>query len=111
MIAAIACLPERVSSEEQPTRIERRKDDRLGPQHPEIFRLDRHRKNVSRLTGTTIESRQLPADDDVWIERISNDVTVFLCRDRSPVAECDLAFIAAAFDSDRTTFLLPAVKP
>ena len=64
-----------------------------------------------RLTGVAIESRQLTADDNVWIERISNDVTIFLGRDRLPIAERDLAFIAPAFDSDRTAFLLSAVKP
>src|SRR6201982_509516 len=35
VIAAVACLPERVSSEEKQMRIERRKDDRLGAQNPE----------------------------------------------------------------------------
>ena len=111
MIATIARLPKRVPSEEEQMRIERRKDNRLGPQHPEIFRLHRHWKNVLRLTGATIESRQFAADDNVWIERIGNDVTIFLRRNRSPVAECDLAFVTAAFDSDRTAFLLTAVKP
>src|SRR5439155_7588009 len=36
---------------------------------------------------------------------------IFLGRDRLPIAERDFAFIAAAFDSDRTAFLLSAVKP
>src|SRR5207245_466023 len=48
---------------------------------------------------------------NVWIERIGSDVTIFLRRNRSPVAERDLAFAAATFDSDRTAFLLTAVKP
>jgi hypothetical protein len=64
-----------------------------------------------RLTGATIEPRQFAADDDVRIERIGNDVTIFLRRDRSPVAERNLAVVTAAFDSDRTAFLLTAVKP
>src|SRR5258705_939170 len=111
VIARITRLPKRFSSEEEQMRIERRKDNRLGPQHPEIFRLHRHWKNVLRLTGATIESRQFTADDNVWIERIGNDVTIFLGRDRPPVAERDLAFVAATFDSDGTAFLLTAVKP
>ena len=111
VVATIACLPKRVSGEEEQMRIERRKDNRLGPQHPEVFCLHRHRKYILRLTGAAIESRQLTADDNVWIERIGNDVTVFLGRDRFPIAERDLALIAAAFDSDRTAFLLSAVKP
>src|SRR5436190_7542509 len=111
VISTIACLPKRVSREEEQMRIERRKDNRLGPQHPEVFRLHRHRKYVLRLTGAAIESRQLPADDDVWNERISDDITIFLRRNRTPVAKRDLALIAAAFDSDGTAFLLSAVKP
>src|SRR5262249_38280625 len=81
------------------------------PEHAEVLRLHRHRKNVLRLTGPAIESRQFTADDDVWIKRISNDITIFLRRNGTPVAKRDLAFIAAAFDYDRTAFLLPAVKP
>src|SRR5437660_6944815 len=111
MVATIGCLPKRVSGEEEQVRIERRKDNRLGPQHPEVFCLHRHRKYILRLTGATIESRQLTANDNVWIERIGNDVTIFLGRDRLPIAERDLALIAAAFDSDRTAFLLAAVEP
>src|SRR6266516_1548167 len=111
VVATIACLPKRVSGEEEQMRIERRKDNRLGPQHSEVFCLHRHRKYILRLTGAAIESRQLTADDNVWIERIGNDVTIFLSRDRLPIAEGDLAFIAEAFDSDRPAFLLSAVKP
>src|SRR5205823_314677 len=111
VVATIACLPERVSSEEEQMRIERRKDNRLGPQHTEVFCLHRHGKYILRLAGAAIESRQPTANDSVWIDRIGNDVTVFLCGDRLPIAKRDLALIAAAFDSDRTAFLLAAVKP
>jgi len=52
------------------------------------------------LTGASIESRQLTANDNVRIERIGNDVTIFLCCDRLSIAERDLALIAAAFDPD-----------
>src|SRR4029077_1413252 len=110
VIATIARLPKRVSSKKKQMRIERRKDNWLGPQHPEIFRRYRYRKNVLRLTGATIEPRQFAADDNVWIERISNDITIFLRRNRSPVAKRNLALIAATFYSDRTAFLLTAVK-
>ena len=92
-------------------RIERRKHNRLGPYHPEIFCLHRHRKNILPLTGAAIESRQLTANDNLWIERIGNDVTIFLGGDRLPIAESDLAVVPATFDSNRTAFLLAAVKP
>src|SRR6476646_11868890 len=110
-VATIACLPKRGSREEEQMRVEGRKDYRLGPQHPEICCLHRHRKNILRLTGATIESCQLTADDNVRIERIGNDVTIFLGRNRLPIAERNRALIATAFDSDRTTFLLAAVMP
>src|SRR5215475_8017729 len=92
-------------------RIKQGKNNWLGPQHPETFGLHGHRKNVLRLTGATIEPRQFAADDDVWIERIGDDITIFLGRHRSPIAECDFAFVATASYSNRTAFLLTAVKP
>src|SRR4029077_3223943 len=67
VIATIACLPKRVSGEEEQMRIERRKDKRLGPQHPEVFCLHRHRKYILRLAGAAIESCQLTTNDNVWI--------------------------------------------
>src|SRR5260370_30534805 len=82
VVATIACLPKRVSGEEEQMRIERRKDNRLGPQHPEVFCLHRHRKYILRLTGAATESRQLTADDNVPIVWIGTDVTIFLGGDR-----------------------------
>src|SRR5215470_12540778 len=111
MIAAIARLPERVSCEKKQMRIERRKNNRLGSYHSKIFRRHGYRKNVLCLTCATIESCQFTADDDVWIERIGNDVTIFLRCNRSPIAERDFAVVATAFDSDRPAFLLTTVKP
>src|SRR5438045_2672530 len=111
VIAAITRSPERVAGEKQEFRIFRRKNYWFGPQHPEIFRFHRYRENVLRLTGASIEPRQFPANDDVRIERIGDDVTVLLSRDWLPVAERDLAFLTAALGSNRAAFLLPAVKP
>src|ERR1700719_1066715 len=82
----------------------------LGPQHPKIFRLHRHGQNVLRLIGSPIESRQFAADHYVRIEWVGDDVTVFLRRDRLPIAEGNLAFISPALNSNRTAFLLSAVK-
>src|SRR5207302_6987373 len=80
------------------------------PQRSEIVRLHRDRQNALRLTGPAIEPRQLPAVNDVRIDRIGDDITIFFSRDRLPVPKGDLAFIAATFDTDRAAFLLPAVK-
>src|SRR5204862_708882 len=87
VLATFACLPKRVSGEEEQVRIEPGKDNRLGPQHPEVVCLHRHRKYILRLTGAAIEPRQLTADDNAWIEWIGNHVTVLLGGNRFPVAE------------------------
>src|SRR4030095_15525045 len=107
----IARLPKRVSSEKKQMGVERGKDNRLGPYHPEIFRLHRHRKNVLRLTSATIEPRQFASNNDVRIERIGNDITIFLGRHRLPIAERNFPFVATAFNSNRTALLLTAIKP
>src|ERR1051325_11719696 len=106
VIAPVARFPERVAGEKQQMWIFRREDYRFSPQRAEIFRLNRHRKNVLRLPSPAIEPRQLSADDDVWIERVRNDIAVFFSCDRLPIPERNLARIAATFDSDRATFLL-----
>src|ERR1700726_4521711 len=88
-----------------------RKNYRLGPQRPKILRRHRYRKYVLCLTSAAVEPRQFSADNNVRIERIGDDITIFLGRDRLPIAKRDLTRVAAAFDSDRTAFLLSAVKP
>src|SRR5262245_66340177 len=90
VITSISCLPQRVAGEEQQTRIEWRKDDRLGPQHPEIFCLHRHWKYVLGLTCAAIESRQFAANDDVRMEGISDDRTKFVGRNGVAVATRDV---------------------
>src|SRR5947208_14970157 len=70
VLATIACLPKRVSGEEEQVRIEPRKDNRLGPQHPEVSCLHRHRKYILRLTGAAIESGWRTADGTGSTERL-----------------------------------------
>src|SRR4029079_12578761 len=83
----------------------------FGAYHPETFCLHRHRKYILPLSGASIEPRQLAANDDVRVERIGNDLTIFFCCDGLPIAKRDLAFITAALNSHGTAFLLSAVKP
>ena len=49
--------------------------------------------------GAPIVTRELAAIDDVRIERIRNDVTIFFSADRMPFAESYLAVVAAAGDA------------
>src|SRR5207248_8904479 len=106
---AVARLPKRVSRKEKQMRIDRRKDHRLGADHSKIGRTQWHWKNLLCLTGASIVTRQLAAIDHLGIERIGDNVAIFLGRDRVPIAEGDRAIIAAAGDSDRTALLLATV--
>ena len=63
-----------------------------------------------RLTSATIEPRQFASNNDVRIERIGNDIAVFFCGNRLPIAKRNLTLITTALDSDRTAFLLAAIK-
>ena len=60
--------------------------------------------------GAAIISRQLAAVDDVGIERIGHHVAVFFGSHGMPVAEGDLAVVAAAGDASRTALLLAAAQ-
>src|SRR5215470_1239781 len=109
MIASVARFPERISSEEKQMRIDRRKHNRLGAQHSEILRLHGHRQNSLGLTSSSIEARQFTSDDNARIQRIGDDVTVFLGCDPLPIAKRNLALVAATCDFDRATLLLATV--
>src|SRR5205809_2797826 len=102
-------LPKCVPGKEKQMRIDRRKDHGLGAQHSKIGRTQWHWKNPLRLTSASIVARQLSAIDHIGIERIGDDITIFLGRDRVPITKGDGAIIAAAGDSDRTALLLTAV--
>ena len=68
-------------------------------------------RDVLHLARGMAEARELPAVDDVGVERIRRDVPVLLGADGMPVAESDRAVVAAARDRDRAALLLPAVDP
>src|SRR3954453_8038550 len=91
--------------------MDRREDDRLGADHAKILRAKRDRQDALRLAGPSIVARNLAAINDVGIERIGDDVAIFLRGDWMPLAERDRAVVAAAGDADRATLLLPAVEP
>ena len=68
-------------------------------------------EECSRLTGATSNRVSLPPMMMSGIERIRNDVAIFLRLNRSPVAKRNCAVVAAAFNTDRTASCLTAVKP
>ena len=99
-------------AEIQHVRIDRRKNHRHGA-HEAIFAAAASGAGAMFCTSPVdlIEARHLAAVNDVGIERIGRDVAVFFDAHRLPVAEGDLAVIAAAGDADRAALLLAAVDP
>ena len=67
-----------------------------------------HRRDVLVLRRPSIVPRDLPSVDDVGVERIRHHVAVFLDTHRVPLAERDLAVVAAAGHARRAALLLPA---
>ncbi len=91
-------------------RVERRKDDWLGPYHAEVRSWDRDRHHVLPLRRAPVIARQFAAKDDVRIERIGHDVAILFGRHRMPIAKGDLAIVAAAGDANRAALLLSAAQ-
>src|SRR3954453_20345987 len=91
--------------------MDRREDDRRGADHAKILRAKRDRQDALRLAGASIVAGNLAAIDDVGIERIGDDVAIFLRGDGMPFAERDCALIAATGDAERAALLLAAVEP
>src|SRR5207302_6215212 len=58
-----------------------------------------------------VEARALAAVDDLGIERVGGDVAILIGADGMPVAEGDLAIVAAAGDAGGAALLLAAVDP
>src|SRR5207245_3857486 len=102
-------LPKVVPGKEKQVRIDRRKDHRLRADHSKIRRRQGHWKNPLGLAGASIVARQLAAIDNIEIERVGEDIAIFLGRHRVPIAKGDRAIIATTGDSDRAALLLATV--
>ena len=76
-----------------------------------ICRCARLRGDILHLARGAIETGHLAAVNDVRVERIGRDIAIFLDADGVPLAESDLAIVAAADDAGRAAFLLAAVDP
>src|SRR5215472_12714462 len=76
--SAIDGLPQGVGSKVENVRINWRKDNRLRAQHTEFLRAKWLGQDVLRLAGAPVIARQLATVDDVRIERIGDNVPVFL---------------------------------
>src|SRR5207302_10512469 len=65
-------------------------------------------RDLRRLCGAPVEPLQLPAENDVRIQRIGNGVSIFFNADGMPLANGDLAVVTAARHARRSAFLLAA---
>src|SRR5689334_16258980 len=92
-------------------RIDWREDHRRGAQETILARAYRFGRNVLHLACSLVKAGNLPAVDDVWIQRIRRDVTIFFDPNRPPIAERDRSVIAATGSSRRSAFLLRAIDP
>src|SRR4051794_27010953 len=91
--------------------IGRRKDQGRSAVEPELTGTQRHWRNILRLPGSAIESGYLAAVNQIGIQRIRRDITVFLHAHRIPVTKSDLAEIAAAGRAHTAALLLSAINP
>src|SRR5262249_19031034 len=70
--------------------------------------------HVFHLAGVAMKLRYLKARaaiEDVRIQRIGSYIRILVSTNRMPVMKRDLAIVAAAEDSSRTTLLLAAINP
>src|SRR5260221_3429164 len=91
-------------------RIDRREDHRLSANHPKISAAKRLWHDVLGLPRPAIVTRELPAIDDIRVQRVGRDVTIFFGCYRMPFAESDLAVVAPAGDTGGPAFLLTAAE-
>src|SRR5437764_9282231 len=74
----------------------------------------RRRRDILILPGGLVEairSKRAAAINNVGIERVGRDVSIFLYAHRMPIAKGDLAIIAAAGDAGGAALLLAAIDP
>ena len=122
-LAAVHRLPYHVRAVVELARIQRREEDRHGPDAAEVVGATRSayragppltadaRAHVLCLPRAPVEPRDRSAVHDIGVERIGSDIAVLACTHRPPIAVRDAPVIAAARDARRARFLLTAAEP
>src|SRR6185295_7224575 len=108
-VSAARRFEQHVAGEIKNVRIDRREDHRRGAKEAILAASSGFGRNVLDLARAPIEARDLAAVNDVWVQRIRRDVSVFFDADRMPFAKGDLAVVASTGDSNRAALLLSAV--
>ena len=98
-MAAISRLEQHVACEIENVRIDRRKQKRGRAQKAILARAHRLGSHVLDLAREAVVARGLAAVDQMRVERIGSDVAVLFHAHGTPVAEGDLAVVAAAGDA------------
>ena len=109
--AAVAVCEHDVGAEVQTALVEVIERERLGANDAIPFRRQRDRRDFLRLSGALDEALDFSAEEDARMQRIGNDVAVFLRAGGVPIALRDCAPIAAAAHARRTALLLAAADP
>ena len=84
---------------------------RHGPFDPVFAGSQRFRGDVAGLPCPPIEPHDAAAIDQIGVQRIGRHKAIFVGAHPHPVAEGDLAAVAAAGDADGTAFLLATIDP
>src|SRR5262249_7743408 len=108
---AVDGLVKKLRGVEQDVRVGRREEHRRRADEPILAATDDDRTDVLEVASPLVEARDLPAVDDAGMQRIRRRIAVLLDAYRMPLAERDLAEVAARRDAGRSALLLPSVQP
>ena len=106
--AGVPGFEEDAGGGEEQVLVDGREDDGLGTVganlRPAVGVADGHRGDVLHLACEHVVFRDVGAacaEDDLWVERVGGGVTVLDDAGWMPVAEADVAVVAAAGDTNR----------
>src|SRR2546428_856847 len=109
--AAIHGLEHHIRSQIQGVRVNRRENEWSCSVEAISPGAQDDGRNILRLPCQTVEPGRLAAINNVGVERVWRNVPILFGSDGIPISKCDLAKIAAAGNSDASTFLLSTVDP
>src|SRR5204862_6978285 len=85
--------------------------DRRGSQETILAAACGFRRDVLHLSCGLVKAGDFAAVNDIWIQRVWRDITIFFSAYGAPIAPGDRPVIAARRNACRTALLLPAVNP
>src|ERR1700733_1836901 len=110
-MAAVCCFEKDVAGQIQDVWVDGREHQWRRPPQSVFAGAYGLWRDILILTGEHIEPGDLASVNDVRLQGVGRDITVFFGADRVPFPERDFAIVAPAAGSDRAAFLLPTVDP